>query len=164
MKDWPKVTIEIREKYYVGETRTENEWPIARTQYTKYFLDAGNGSLSKTRPEGTSPRPKYNVDRNDTIQDASQYSKYFLEAVEAILTKTAAEDPASTKYRVGGLGTAVQNARFEIEFSERIELTGHMNLRLWVQADGSDDLDLVRSPREDRRGRQSRPSDLLRQP
>ena len=31
---------------------------------------------------------------------------------------------------------------FELEFSERTELTGHMNLRLWVQAEGSDDLDL----------------------
>ena len=45
VEDWPKVSIEIREKYYVGETRTENEWPLARTEYTKYFLDAAGGTL-----------------------------------------------------------------------------------------------------------------------
>lgn len=128
VKDWPKVTIEIREKYYVGEARTENEWPIARTQYTKYFLDAGSGTLTKTLPKDESTA-RYNVDRNDSIQDASQYSKYFLEAVDASLTKTVA-------------GEKTQNARFEIEFPERTELTGHMNLRLWVEADHSDDLDL----------------------
>ena len=47
VKDWPRVTIEVREKYYVGGTRTENEWPLARTQYTKYFLEAGKGSLAR---------------------------------------------------------------------------------------------------------------------
>ena len=50
VKDWPRVTIEVREKYYVGETRTENEWPLARTQYTKYFLDAATASLGTTPP------------------------------------------------------------------------------------------------------------------
>ena len=54
VKDWPKVTLEIREKFYVGDLRTENEWPIARTEYTKYFLDASDGSLAKTLPEDES--------------------------------------------------------------------------------------------------------------
>ena len=29
VKDWPRVTIEVREGYYRGETRTENEWPAS---------------------------------------------------------------------------------------------------------------------------------------
>lgn len=31
--------------------RNENEWPLARTQWTRYYLDAGNGSLSDDAPE-----------------------------------------------------------------------------------------------------------------
>jgi predicted acyl esterase len=102
VKDWPKVTLEIREKFYVGDLRTENEWPIARTEYTKYFLDASYGSLAATLPEHESTR----------------------------------------RYGADDINDKTQNAKFEIEFSERTELTGHMNLRLWVQADGGDDLDL----------------------
>jgi predicted acyl esterase len=102
VKDWPKVTLEIREKFYVGDLRTENEWPIARTEYTKYFLDATDGSLATTLPE----------------------------------------DESTRRYGADDINDKTQNAKFEIEFSERTELTGHMNLRLWVQADGGDDLDL----------------------
>lgn len=48
--DWPKVRLEAREKYYVGTMRSESEWPVARTQYTKLHLDARNGSLNAAAP------------------------------------------------------------------------------------------------------------------
>jgi len=35
-----------------------------------------------------------------------------------------------------------ENAKFEFEFDKKTELTGYMKLKLWVQADGSDDMDL----------------------
>ncbi len=50
---WPKVNLEIRERYYVGETRPEGEWPLKRTQYTKLFLDAKSNSLAATAPQAT---------------------------------------------------------------------------------------------------------------
>ena len=82
VKDWPRVTIEVREKYYVGETRTENEWPIARTEYTRYFLDAAGGSLSVTPPaEETVAR--YNADRVYD-QDPTECSPYFLQGLRQI--------------------------------------------------------------------------------
>lgn len=102
VKYWPKVTLEIRERFFTGNYRHENEWPLARTQYTELFLDAGNGTLSKS-PCPTETHVRYNVDNM----------------------------PDKTK-----------NARFEFQFAEKTELTGHMKLRLWVQADGSDDMDL----------------------
>ncbi len=102
VKDWPKVTIEVREKYYVGNTRTENEWPLARTKYTKLFLNASDGKTSKS-PFKKTARVRYNV--ND-IRDKTQ------------------------------------NASFEFKFDEKTELTGYMKLKLWVQAEGSDDMDL----------------------
>jgi len=102
VKDWPKVTIEIREKYYVGNSRTENEWPIARTQYTKLFLNASEGKMSKS----------------------------------------PFEKEAQVRYNVNDINDKTQNAKFEFKFDEETELTGYMKLKLWVQADGSDDMDL----------------------
>jgi len=102
VKDWPKVTLEIREKCYVGNIRTENEWPLKRTRYTKLFLNAGKGELSK-----------------------SPFKK-----------------EAQARYNVNDFNDKTQNARFEFESEKKTEITGYMKLKLWVQADGSDDMDL----------------------
>jgi len=101
-KYWPKVTLEVRERFFVGNSRCENEWPLARTRYTKLFLNANERQLSKSLPE----------------------------------------KKALTRYNVNDLTDKTQNAKFEFQFDERTELIGHMKLRLWVQADGSDDMDL----------------------
>jgi predicted acyl esterase len=42
---WPKVLIEVRESANVGTFRAENEWPIARTEFRKLYLDAQHGAL-----------------------------------------------------------------------------------------------------------------------
>ncbi|MGZ3412137.1 MAG: CocE/NonD family hydrolase [Xanthobacteraceae bacterium] len=42
VKSWPKITVEVREKNGVAKTRIENEWPLARTQYTMLYLDAAH--------------------------------------------------------------------------------------------------------------------------
>jgi predicted acyl esterase len=102
VKDWPRVTLEIREKYCVGDLRTENEWPLGRTQYKKLFLNAGNGELSKL----------------------------------------PAKKKSKIRYNVNDINDRNQNAKFEFRFDERTELTGYMKLKLWVQAEGSDDMDL----------------------
>jgi predicted acyl esterase len=102
VKHWPKVTLEIREKYYVGKTRTENEFPIARTQYTPLYLSAINGQMS-----------------DNPYADQSQ-----------------------AFYKVDDISDKSQNAQFEYEFTQKTELTGYMKLKLWVEAQGSDDMDL----------------------
>lgn len=94
---WPRVRIEIRDKYYVGEFRNESEWPIARTQYEKLHLVASPLSLSRS----------------------------------------AQHAPGQVRYDAQ-TGSAV----FDYTFDKRTELTGHMKLKLWVEADGSDDADL----------------------
>lgn len=53
-----------------GKWRTENEWPLARTRYTKYFLtsggkansDAGDGQLATSHPAANSPVDRYSYD------------------------------------------------------------------------------------------------------
>ena len=144
VKDWPRVTIEVREKYYVGETRTENEWPIARTQYTKYFLDAANATLNLT-PPAEEAGVRYNADRIYD-QDPTECTPYFLAGLEryGLSLSPRKEDGASVSAESASddRPASPTRASFEMEFAERTELTGYMSLRLWVEADGSDDLDL----------------------
>src|SRR5690606_5065678 len=77
----------------------EREWPLARTEYRKLFLDASAGALRPDRPE-----------RSDSVR----------------------YDPLDQA------GEAVFDHRFETE----TELTGYMKLKLWVEAEGTDDMDL----------------------
>jgi putative CocE/NonD family hydrolase len=52
--NWPRVSIEVRERHGVGRFRAEQEWPIARTQYTKLFLDGASGTMSPQAPQTVS--------------------------------------------------------------------------------------------------------------
>jgi uncharacterized protein len=96
---WPTVQIEVREGVDRGEVRAEREWPLARTQFRKLFLDARDRHL-----------------HDESRSEAAEFSY----------------DPAAAEDR----------ALFDYCFKEAAELTGHMKLRLWVQAQGADDMDL----------------------
>ena len=58
--DWRRVRLEVRNRYYDGKFRDEDEWPLARTQYRKLFLDARSRSL-KARPVKTSSKAHYDA-------------------------------------------------------------------------------------------------------
>ena len=45
LASWPKVRLEVRQKYYVGVARSEREWPLARTRYTKLYLNAKTSTM-----------------------------------------------------------------------------------------------------------------------
>ena len=102
VKYWPAVNLEVRERFNVGNYRPESEWPLARTQYTKLFLDASKNELN--------PSPSRQV--------------------------------AQSRYKADDPSDKSQNAIFEIKFPQKTELTGHAKLKLWVEAVGSDDMDL----------------------
>lgn len=95
---WPRVNLEVRERAYVGTCRAEKEWPVARTQYRKLFLDAGRAAMS-AEPVATESESRY--------------------------------DPLNNG-----------QATFDYGFPADTELTGHMKLRLWVETDIADDMDL----------------------
>lgn len=52
--DTPPVRIEVRERFYEGVTRFEQEWPIARTRYERLYLDARAAAMSFEAPSGPS--------------------------------------------------------------------------------------------------------------
>lgn len=42
---WPKVRLEMREKFYVGAARAAAQWPIPETRYVKLHLDPASAAL-----------------------------------------------------------------------------------------------------------------------
>jgi predicted acyl esterase len=49
----PKVALNIRRPGEQFTRRAENEWPLARTQWTRFYLDPADRGLSKDQPKGT---------------------------------------------------------------------------------------------------------------
>ena len=95
----PRVRIEVMDSYDFNfqENRPEKEFPLARTQYKKLYVDAKNKALS--------------------FEPVSKESKISYEGEKGFTT-------------------------FDIKFNEDTEITGYMKLRLWVEAEGNDDMDL----------------------
>lgn len=117
---WPKVAIEVRDRYYAGKVRSEAEWPLERTRYRKLFLDARDGTL-KTSPVRSLSQARYDAWGDETRCPAA--------------------------YRD-------ERSQFDYVFAEETELTGHMKLRLWVEAVGADDMDLfIAVQKFDRKGK-----------
>ncbi len=48
----PPVRIEVRERFYDGLFRYENEWPIARTEYVPLYLDAARSTMESEPVSG----------------------------------------------------------------------------------------------------------------
>ncbi len=47
---WPPVELEVREQANVGRFRIEQEWPLARTDYRLFYLDAANRTMGLNAP------------------------------------------------------------------------------------------------------------------
>jgi uncharacterized protein len=95
----PRVRLEIMDAYDFDFqiNRAENEFPLARTQYKKLYLNAADASMA--------------------FEPCPQESK-------------ASYD--------GNTGEADFNYRFD----EDTEITGYLKLRLWVETDGHNEMDL----------------------
>jgi hypothetical protein len=92
------VRLEVRERFYVGEQREADQWPLPHTEYVPLHLDARSGELAEH----------------------------------------AAEEEGEVDYTAEG----TEHAEFTHTFTTDSDLIGPMALRLWVQAEGSDDMDL----------------------
>lgn len=117
----PPVRIDVMDAYDYDfqVARPEREFPPARTEYRKLYLDAANAFLSS--------------------QPVAAVSKASYDAAEGRTT-------------------------FDIKFEEDVELTGYPKVRLWVEADGSDEMDLfVTILKLDERG-QWLPANVMGQP
>lgn len=81
--DWPRVRLEVRERYYVGRTREESEWPIARTRYTPLYLDAASDTLNPDKPSGET-EVRYDSTRGGDEPGRAQFDIRFDAAVDLV--------------------------------------------------------------------------------
>jgi predicted acyl esterase len=75
---WPKVRLEVRERYYAGRVKAESEWPIARTRYTQLHLDAAALALRRDAPASAS------ACRYDALSGSARFDFTFAEPTELI--------------------------------------------------------------------------------
>jgi predicted acyl esterase len=71
----------------------------------------------------------------------TQYQPLFLDASKATLSAAPVATSAAVRYDPAGDG-AGGRASFDVGFDEATDVIGHMKLRLWVEAEGGDDMDL----------------------
>jgi len=67
----------------------------------------------------------------------TQYEKLYLNAANMTMLNGPVEDESQVAYE-----GATEEVCFDYRFTEETELTGFLKLRLWVEADGHDDMDL----------------------
>lgn len=95
----PRYRIEVMDAFDCDyqTNRAEKEFPLARTQYKKLYINAADLSLSETAVE---KETKVSYDANEGV------------------------------------------AEFDFQFDQDTEITGYMKLRLWVEAEGHNEMDL----------------------
>ena len=47
---WPRVSVEVRERYGVATLQDSTDWPMPEVAYRRFHLDAGAGALTETLP------------------------------------------------------------------------------------------------------------------
>ena len=72
----------------------------------------------------------------------TRYAQLYLGAAKGELSTSPFKQETQIRYDVNDLADKNQSTFFGIKFNAKTELTGHAKLRLWVEAVGSDDMDL----------------------
>lgn len=78
-KDTPKVSYEVRDKFYRGNTKTATNFPLPNTKETALYLDGLDMTLKDLKPE-TSTKISYNSEVEG--KDEVRFNKVFNEDTE----------------------------------------------------------------------------------
>lgn len=78
-KDTPKVSYEVRDKFYRGNTKTATNFPLPNTKETALYLDGSDMTLKDLKPE-TSTKVSYNSEVEG--KDEVRFNKVFNEDTE----------------------------------------------------------------------------------
>lgn len=139
------------------------EWPDYYTpkyyedlrRFFDFYLKDINNGWDKTPKVRLSILDPGGVDEVDRIEEEfplpqTQFTKLYLDAENSILTLSALKEESKVRYRADDeRGKAV----FTIRFDRNTEMVGYLKLRLWVEAEGNDDMDLFAWVQKlDRRG------------
>jgi uncharacterized protein len=122
-----------------GKWREEQEWPLARTQYTPYYLHP-NGRLSPKQPALITNPVTYQFDPKDPVPTlggnvSSQGELMFQGAADQRCRKDFWLCPGNSK----PLSTRNDIVVFQTEpLTQDIEVTGRLVVKLWASSNGPD--------------------------
>lgn len=141
LKNWdngwettPKIRMSVLDAGHEDTVgRIEQEFPLSREILTTYYLDASTGALVPEKPQETS----------SISYDANPEKKAKSPSVCGI------KIPDNDKVDPDNPGIA----QFKISFEEETEITGYMKVKLWMEADGHNDMDVyVRVSKQNAQG------------
>lgn len=128
-QEWPDLynpnNIEDLKRYFDRYLRNiHNGWEMT-PRYRVEVMDAFDCDYQSNRPEKEFPLAR------------TQYKKLYLDASTSGLSEAPIENVAKLSY-----DSATGQANFDITFEEDTEITGYMYLRLWVEAQEHDEMDM----------------------
>jgi putative CocE/NonD family hydrolase len=125
--DEPPVKLAIRHGADQIEWRTEQEWPLARTQWTKMYFDIASAT-------GAGPYQGSLVDKNPSKESSCTYAATGSGSM-------GSSSAASAQVMGGGIKPDMGIALFTPAMTEDMEITGPLSATFWVSS-SSEDMDL----------------------
>ena len=125
VQEWPPIRLFVMG---ANRWRAENEWPLARTVYTDYFLHSGGGAntasgdgeLSKVAPKEGGP-DEYTYDPRDPVM--------------TLYTPGGQQEPRDQRQLDSRQDILVYSTP---PLSKELEVTGPVMVRLWAASTGRD--------------------------
>jgi len=139
-------------KWLYGHGRKEWETYYAREgiEKQKRFFDC----FLKGEENGWKDSPRVCIEVRDYFYEGreryfndfpipdTEYRPLYLNASDKSLNEMELKDKAEIRYFAQKSDSETDSSKWEYTFKESVDFIGHMKLKLWVSADGSDDLDL----------------------
>ncbi len=126
--DEPPVKLAIRKGGGEVEWRFENEWPLARTQWTKFFLDLSEPMAGKAANTGTLAAA------NPAKAGARTY-------FASGLSKVGSASASSTQLNAGAMQSGMGISLDTASLPQDTEITGPVAAVLWVSS-STEDMDI----------------------
>ena len=136
------------------EVHGRKEW---ETYYARESLERQRRFLDcflKGRETGMRDMPRVRVEVRERFYEGrtlfaddfpipgTEYRPLYLDASNGTLSPTPVAGEGRVRYAATRDGSEPDRATFALTFGEATDLVGHMKLRLWVGAEGADDMDL----------------------
>ena len=72
----------------------------------------------------------------------TDYRPLYLDAENGSLNGSPVANQSHTRYSAQKTVSEIDSTKWEYTFDDAVDIIGHMKLKLWVNAEGADDLDL----------------------
>lgn len=110
--------------------RPEADFPLPRQKFQTLYLDAATGKLCEEKPSSESK----------AVNNAENSGKF----TETLRENAKRTGPfAKPGAELLPINPDDRKSSFTITFDRDTEISGHMNLKLWVEAEGFDDMDIL---------------------